>query len=63
MMYVFEEYLSGESAVFDSKQKAKDFAKKFNDWCFKETGCGINSNDYEITECKVNPNFDEWIKK
>ena len=62
-MYVFEDFLSGGIVVFDSEQKAKDFAKKLNDYLFGTVGCGLGSNDYEITKCEVNPIFEKWIEE
>ena len=63
MMYVFKDYLDGGTAVFDSIQKADDFAKKLNNHLFEEVGCGLDSGDYEIVACEINPDFEKWIEE
>ena len=62
MLYLVREYLGGGCSLLDSKEKADNFIKKFNDYCFKEYGEGLNSQEYSLEEIiEINPSFNEWI--
>ncbi len=63
-IYEFYDYDSGVNALFDSKEKAENFAQQvkhrtltdYSDFFHR-----YNENeDYLIREHEINPNLDEW---
>ena len=59
--FVFHEWNSGESAVFDSKEKLNLFVNSYQHRMIDENGDPPQKGeDYSIIECKLNPDFNEW---
>lgn len=61
MLYVFEDYYSGEQAYFDNKTSLSLFIKNFNDYCRKQGfRKQAKGEDYGIEEITINPDFNVW---
>lgn len=60
-IFVFHEWTCGDYAVFDSKEKLNLFVNGYQHKMIDELGGPPQEGeDYSITECKFNPDFNEW---
>ena len=60
MVYVFNDYIEGAIAVFDSEQKAKDFMAKLNNYL----NYTLSSSEYEIKKYEINPtDIKKWLNE
>ena len=60
-MWIFTDFASGESAVFDDEDKAKKFVKEYGNWCYdKYEEFPEEWEDYSLKVVELNPNFKEW---
>lgn len=59
VMYVFKDYISGETGVFTSYEKALEFQKAWLKMGIDENW-DVWEDDYTIIEAKVNPTIENF---
>ena len=61
MVWIFTDLTSGDSAVFDDEDKARNFVKEYGNNCYDlYNEFPAEEEDYTLRAVPLNPNFEKW---